>query len=474
MYSILPALVSSLFLGYGIYVVGTQGFTRTTTSFFAVCITSFFWQGTWAVLFQVKDPHLAIFLIKFGYLLILFLPTSIYHFLIEISERAGERRYVYLSYGTAFVLAVFLFDTDLFISGYYEFFWGYYPKAGPLHPLHVLQTMIVVSRGIYVTYRQQQAAAQNRRIKLQLCIGGLLVYFFAAIDYLCNYGIEFYPPGVLFIAISLGIITIAIVRYGLFNPMAAAASMAHEMRTPLLTIRMQAGAIARFWPAIYEGYQLAVQHGLCKPAVRPQTLERLSNIADAITHEVDRSNTVINMMLASATMEHIDSSTFTHHSIKSCVSEALGRYPFGQREREQVVSDAVNDFQFYGSDTLLVYVLFNLLKNALYALKAASKGNITISTARYSSYNALSFTDTGIGVARHVLPHIFDAFFTTKGGSGAGIGLAFCHRVMTSFGGGIRCDSVVGEYTTFILEFPVCEPEGRVKKSALSRTTEHA
>lgn len=59
MYSVLPAVVSALFLGYGLYVVAEKGFSRVSTSFFILCITTFFWQGLWAVLFQVRDPELA-------------------------------------------------------------------------------------------------------------------------------------------------------------------------------------------------------------------------------------------------------------------------------------------------------------------------------------------------------------------------------------------------------------------------------
>ena len=74
---------------------------------------------TWAVLFQVQDPEVARVLVKAGYLLIIFLPTSLYHFLAEISERPGERRWVYASYGIAAVLGIFDVATDLFVDGHH-------------------------------------------------------------------------------------------------------------------------------------------------------------------------------------------------------------------------------------------------------------------------------------------------------------------------------------------------------------------
>jgi two-component system, CAI-1 autoinducer sensor kinase/phosphatase CqsS len=455
MYSVLPAVVSALFLGYGLYVVAEKGFSRVSTSFFILCLTTFFWQGLWAVLFQVQDPELARVLVKAGYLLIIFLPTSLYHFLAEISERPGERRWVYVSYGIAAVLGMFDVATNLFVDGYYLYFWGYYPKAGVLHPLHVLQTVIVVNRGLYITFRQQQVAPQGRQVQLRMCVASLLVYFFAAVDYLCNYGFEFYPPGVVFVAISLGLIAVAVTRYDLMSPVAVAATVAHEMRTPLASIRMQADALSQFLPELHKGYELAVAHGLCEPAFHPAASRKLADLSHGIRHQVDRSNAVIDMMLASARMEQMDPSSFSPQSAGACVAEALETYPFGKGERDRVSVSVAGDFEFHGSNSLFVYVLFNLLKNSLYALKAAGKGDITIAIAAGGSKNTLTFTDTGSGIPAATVPKIFDAFFTTKKAAGAGIGLAFCRRVIRSFGGQMRCESVEGEWTRFSLEFPV-------------------
>ncbi|HSY29369.1 MAG TPA: HAMP domain-containing sensor histidine kinase, partial [Burkholderiaceae bacterium] len=278
-----------------------------------------------------------------------------------------------------------------------------------------------------------------------------------AVDYLCNYGVEFYPPGVIFIAVSLGIFTIAIVRYDLLNPLAIAATVAHEMRTPLLSIRNQARGMARDLPMLLQAYELAVNAGLCEPSIRPGSMKFLSSIGGTITHEVDRANNALDMMLASLKMDKIDTTTFAFHSVEACVAESIDRYTFEPGERRQVSTSELMDFEFYGSETLLTMLLFNLFKNALYAIKAAGKGEIKISTILTPTFNTLCFTDTGTGVSHDALPKVFDPFFTTKKSGGSGIGLAFCHRVMASFGGRIRCESVPGKFTTFTLEFPVLQ-----------------
>lgn len=456
MYSVLPAIVSLLFLGYGLYVVAAHGVTRISSSFFALCITTFFWQATWAVLFQVSDPELAMFLIKFGYLLILFLPTSLYQLLVEIAGQAAERAYVYFSYGITAILAVFLLVSDMFVSGYYEYFFGLYPKAGLLHPLHVVQTVIVVSRGLYITYRTQKTAPIRLRKQLRWCLVSLGIYFFAAVDYLCNYGIEFYPPGVVFIAIAPGAIAVALTKYDLIKPMALLATVAHEMRTPLASIRFQAKAIEKHWPVLLRGYQLAIQHGLCEPRIRTGQLNALSTLSSKITKEVERSNVIIDMMLASAAMDNPNSISFARYSMQACIAEALDCYPFDAGEREKVYLSIGDGFDFHGSKSLMVCVLFNLMKNALYAIQQAGKGHVHIVVSGDDSHNILRFIDTGLGVSPEALPHIFEDFYTTKHhAGGSGIGLPFCKRVMEAFDGRISGKSEEGKYMVLTLAFPV-------------------
>ncbi len=472
MYSLLPALVSGLFLGYGVYVLAAKGFNRISLCFFALCLTTFVWQATWAVLFQVRDPFWTTVLIRLGYLLIIFLPTTLYHFLVEIANQRRDRRWVMLSYGLSLVLGGFDVATDLFVAGYYGYFFGHYPKAGPLHVVHVLQTVVVVGRGLFVTWQATRGASFEQRVRLNLCVASLFVYFFAAVDYLCNYGFEFYPPGVFFLAVSLGLIAVAVTRYQLMSPVAVAASVAHEMRTPLANIRLQAEALMQWLPEMHRGYSLAVDKGLLAHPLSAPDFSRLATLAGGIARQVDRSNVVIDMMLASARIEQIDPSTFSRCSMAACVREALQAYPFREAERERVDLVLVEDFEFIGSEPLMVYVMFNLFKNALYAMRVAGKGELVVSLSKEEGLPLLTVLDTGSGIPADDLPRIFETFFTTKRSQGAGLGLSFCRRVIESFGGHMHCESVQGEYTAFHMRFPPPRPAPQLtSRSALSATS---
>lgn len=460
MYSLLPALVSGLFIAYGFYVLAAKGLNRTTGSFFLLCMTTFFWQGTWAVLYTVEaNPARADQLIRFGYVLIAFLPTTLYHFLTEITDRHGERRWVGLSYAASAIFAGLSAGSDWFINGHYSYFWGYYPKAGLLHPLHVLQTTIVVSRGLMIVWQQERIATGAQKSRLKLCVLSNLIYFFAAVDYLCNYGLAFYPPGVIFIAVALGLMSYAVAKYELMSPYAAAATIAHEMRTPLAAIRMQADHAAQQVPDMLRQLQKAqsdlytTQPG--QLAADTSAHDQLALMCKKIVQQVDRTNQMIDLILASARMEHIDTSDFAWHSAKQCLTQMVESYPFTAQERRKVHLACEDDFEFFGSQQLLIFALSNLVKNSLYAMKVAEKGEIYITLTPASPHNTITLMDTATGIPKNILPRIFDTYYSTKKSAGAGVGLAFCQRAIKAFEGQIRCDSVLGEFTKFTLSLPV-------------------
>jgi len=465
MHSLLPAVVSVLLLCYGAYVLHSRGVSRVNLTFFLLCATTFCWPFAWAVLFQIRDPHKALVLAKLGYLLILFLPTTLYHFIAELTARRSERRWVELSYATAAVLGVIMLSTDWLIAGLYPYFFGFYPKAGPLHGLHLAQTGLVVGRGLWLLYRRQQLAVSTAKSRLRYCVVSLLIYFLASVDYLCNYGVQFYPPGVLFVAASLGMIAQAMVRHNLLaDPIVVAATVAHEIRTPLATIRNQSRVLAKCLPELLAGYQYAVEHQHIKPLLQPAQLNYLSKLTEHIEAEISRSNFIIDMMLASARAGNLSRSDFANHSIKQCVDEALACYPFENSMRDKVVVKAAEDFTFFGSDTLLVYVLYNLFKNAIHAIKLAGRGEVEIAFFTKGDSKQLLVTDTGAGIPDDVLPHVFEPFYSTRhNGGGTGMGLAFCERVITAFDGKIYCESQAGKYTRFSVLFPQYQAEAPKK-----------
>lgn len=231
------------------------------------------------------------------------------------------------------------------------------------------------------------------------------------------------------------------------------ATIAHEMRTPLSGVRASIGGVDSYLPELIAAYQYAHEHNAEQfPVIRNDVLETLSDTGPRVKSMVDQANHVIDLLLVNLSNRHLDPSRFALCSVRECVEEALEQYPFRRFEQDKVQFICNTDFQFIGSKSLLVYVLFNLLKNALYSLESAGKGTIRIDVISNHSGNYLIFEDTGLGIEEDILPLIFDGFFTTRN-NGTGAGLAFCKRTMQSFGGDINVSSRLGESTRFTLEF---------------------
>ena len=235
--------------------------------------------------------------------------------------------------------------------------------------------------------------------------------------------------------------------------MAAAAGMiAHELRTPLLGIKSGAQALATYSPMLFAAYNLAKEQGILPSSIRENRVRQLEGVSERIISEIDYANTIIDMLLIKAGRENsLQNCILESCSMADCLGEALARYPF-QSDTARALVSWQGDFQFIGSRLLMQHVLFNLLKNALYAIATAQKGEITIWTEHKDKYNYLYVQDTAKGMSLVQLSRLFEHFYTTTF-MGTGIGLSFCKLVMNRFGGDIRCEAQEGVYTKFILSF---------------------
>lgn len=237
--------------------------------------------------------------------------------------------------------------------------------------------------------------------------------------------------------------------------MAAVAGMiAHELRTPLLGIKSGSQALLHYLPGLLQGYQLAKERKLIDAPLKEKRLMQLGGVSDRIVSEIDYANTIIDMLLIKAGRENsLQHYTFEICSIATCLNEALVRYPF-QSPKERCFITWEGDFNFKGSKLLMQHILFNLIKNALYAIATAQRGAIVIWTEMGEKYNYLYFKDTAKGMSEQQLSRLFNHFYTTTF-MGTGLGLSFCKLVMNSFGGDIVCDSIEGEFALFTLSFPI-------------------
>ena len=96
-------------------------------------------------------------------------------------------------------------------------------------------------------------------------------------------------------------------------------------------------------------------------------------------------------------------------------------------------------------------IVLNLLSNAF---KFTFEGEIEVALADTGAGVELRVRDTGIGIAAHEIPRVFERFHRVEGAKartheGSGIGLAFVQELVDMHGGEIRVDSELGRGSTF-------------------------
>ncbi len=101
-------------------------------------------------------------------------------------------------------------------------------------------------------------------------------------------------------------------------------------------------------------------------------------------------------------------------------------------------------------------IVLNLVSNAF---KFTLEGTIEVSLQAHEGAVELRVSDTGIGIPREEMPHIFERFHRVPGSGarsmeGTGIGLALVQELVRLHGGTIRVESVLGSGSRFIVRVP--------------------
>ncbi len=205
-----------------------------------------------------------------------------------------------------------------------------------------------------------------------------------------------------------------------------AASAAHEIRNPLTTVR-----------GILDELRMAPQE------LNPEHL-------DVALRELDRINDMLTEFMALGTtyaraQEEIDLRAAVHEA--AVASEAM----LTVRGQHLELALPPESLSVATAPMPLHLVLLNVLRNAS---EAAPQGScIRLEGTRERDLCFLRVLDEGPGFPDDVIPHVFQPFFTTKL-MGTGLGLAFCRRVITAFGGNIVAYNREGGGGAILISLP--------------------
>jgi signal transduction histidine kinase len=211
------------------------------------------------------------------------------------------------------------------------------------------------------------------------------------------------------------------------------ADASHELRTPLTTIRGNLGLLQRD-PPIAESDRTAVLEDMVSESER---LSRL--VSDLLT--LARSDAGRPMRNEQVELVPL---------VEDVVRKLAVLHP------DRLIHEETADMPVIAGDRdAVTQVLYILLDNALKFTPA--NGSVTVSVLSRDKSATLVVRDTGAGIARAVLPHIFDRFYqgdTARAGSGSGLGLAIAKVLVEGQNGNIGVESQEGRGTTFTVTLP--------------------
>lgn len=205
-----------------------------------------------------------------------------------------------------------------------------------------------------------------------------------------------------------------------------AASIGHEVRNPLTTVR---------------GYLQLFQ--------RKSSFAEYSTQLNTMIEELDRANLIITEFLSLAKNK---ASEFVSANLNDSIITLLPLMQANAIPSGQEIQTDLGDIPNSQLDKKEIrQLLLNLIKNAIEATPL--NGTITIKTQLRDRYIILSIQDTGHGIPQEVLNKLGTPFVTTKE-NGTGLGLPVCYRIAQRHGAQIHVESGCNG-TTFHISFPV-------------------
>lgn len=213
-------------------------------------------------------------------------------------------------------------------------------------------------------------------------------------------------------------------------------NVSHEMKTPI---------------AIIKNYAELLQTG-------KGTEEERIEYARSIEEAASRLSGLITNILRLNKLEHqrIDPEIETY-DLCAQLEECILNYEDMWDEKDLELEVDIEEKTVVDADKNLMELVWNnLLSNAVKFTEPG--GKVTVRQTFSDGYAVVEVTDTGCGMSRESIRHIFDKFYqgdTSHSKEGNGLGLALVSRILVLMDGEISAASEEGRGSTFTVRIPV-------------------
>ena len=215
-------------------------------------------------------------------------------------------------------------------------------------------------------------------------------------------------------------------------------NVSHELRTPLTAVRMIA-------ETLQDGALADKQVG--------------GDYVARIIAQIDNMTQLVTDLLALSLLDRRDSSLDIQGNPLGDIIAELQQDFSSHLTAKNIVLQGI-DLNTLGDVECdrqrMKQVFSNLLDNAIKFTDF--HGVIKIDGYRDDQFVVVKVSDTGVGIARDDIPHIFERFYKvdrSRGHEGTGLGLAIVRHIVQSHGGSISVESKIGEGSEFTITLPV-------------------
>ncbi|MCL0038763.1 ATP-binding protein [Dehalococcoidia bacterium] len=214
------------------------------------------------------------------------------------------------------------------------------------------------------------------------------------------------------------------------------ADAAHELRTPLATLRASLDVVRADPNATIEDYQ---------------------SMSAAVEHALTRLQGLVDDLLLLATEEHIPPDSAI--AIEPILEEVmLDLKPLASEQSVSLRLTGASDLMTRGDATLLARVFQNLIENGIRYNR--EEGEVVVNVCAEGEWLVVTVADTGSGIPAEEQSRIFDRFYRvdpsrSRHRGGAGLGLSIARHIVELHGGQLEVESTLDIGSTFILKLPL-------------------
>lgn len=188
------------------------------------------------------------------------------------------------------------------------------------------------------------------------------------------------------------------------------------------------------------------------------SLKSYENMAASIIEECDRLLDMINTMLViSKTEAGVDKLNTENLNLTEIVRDACDLFQSSAEDKGIALKCHPSvQLSIKGGRRMIQRMVANLLDNAIRYTPEGGVVDVSVLSPR-KNQAALIIKDTGIGISKEDLPHVFERFFRcepSRTPSGTGLGLSLAQAIVKAHGGHIEVNSILGKGSTFAVTFP--------------------